>query len=234
MLRAMPLQTERLLLRDLEPDDLDALAAMFADEEVMRWIGAGGVLGRDVAAGMIEREQRHYLERGWGQWATVERASGRMIGVCGLILWPAIGGREELEVAYLLARDAWGKGFATEAALAIRDYGVGIRPDLVSLIYPDNAASINVARKVGMRWEKEVRARGQHARSLPPQRLGRRGRLARDRLPRHRDPLDQARPADVARDRPARRRRSAASASARPSSPSSRSTAPVSCAGSQS
>ncbi len=125
MLRAMPLQTERLLLRDLEPDDLDALAAMFADEEVMRWIGAGGVLGRDVAAGMIERQQRHYLERGWGQWATVERASGRMIGVCGLILWPAIGGREELEVAYLLARDAWGKGFATEAALAIRDYGVG-------------------------------------------------------------------------------------------------------------
>jgi ribosomal-protein-alanine N-acetyltransferase len=160
MLRAMPLQTERLLLRDLEPDDLDALAAMFADEEVMRWIGAGGVLGRDVAAGMIERQQRHYLERGWGQWATVERASGRMIGVCGLILWPEIGGREELEVAYLLARDAWGKGFATEAALAIRDYGVAIRPDLVSLIYPDNAASINVARKVGMRWEKGVELEG--------------------------------------------------------------------------
>jgi ribosomal-protein-alanine N-acetyltransferase len=156
----MPLQTGRLLLRDLEPDDLDALTALFADEEVMRWIGAGGVLGRDVAAGMIERQQRHYLERGWGQWATVERASGRMIGVCGLILWPAIGGREELEVAYLLARDAWGKGFATEAALAIRDYGVAIRPDLVSLIYPDNAASINVARKVGMRWDKEVELEG--------------------------------------------------------------------------
>jgi len=156
----MPLQTERLLLRDLETDDLDDLAAIFADEEVMRWIGGGGVLGRDVAAGMIERQRQHYADRGWGQWATIERASGRMIGVCGLILWPAMDGREELEVAYLLARDAWHQGFATEAALAIRDYGVTVRPDLVSLIYPANTASINVARKVGMRWEKEVELQG--------------------------------------------------------------------------
>jgi len=152
--------TERLVLRDLEPGDLDALAAMFADEEVMRWIGGGGVLGRDVAEGMIERQRRHYAERGWGQWATVERATGRMIGVCGLILWPSIGGQEELEVAYLLAREAWGNGYATEAATAIRDVGVTIRPNPVSLIYPDNVASINVARKLGMTWEKEVELEG--------------------------------------------------------------------------
>lgn len=156
----MTIETERLLLRDLEPEDLDDLAAMFADAEVMRWIGGGGVLGRDVAEGMIERQRRHYADRGWGQWATVERATGRMIGVCGLILWSSMGGSEELEVAYLLARDAWGKGFATEAATAIRDYGVAIRPDLVSLVYPDNAASINVARKLGMTWEKEVELEG--------------------------------------------------------------------------
>ena len=157
----MPLETDRLLLRDLEPDDLDDLAAIFADEEAMRWIGAGGVLGRDVAAGMIEREQRHYRERGWGQWATVERASGHVIGVCGLILWPAIGGREELEVAYLLARHAWGKGYATEAAAAIRDHALVLgteRP--VSLIYPDNAASIRVAEKNGMVYEKDVPFQG--------------------------------------------------------------------------
>jgi RimJ/RimL family protein N-acetyltransferase len=73
-----------------------------------------------------------------------------MIGLCGLILWPDIEGREELEVAYILARDAWGKGYATEAAAAVRDVGRTIRPDLVSLIYPDNAASIRVAHKIGM------------------------------------------------------------------------------------
>lgn len=99
MLPRMGLETERLALRELETGDLDDLAGMFADEEVMRWIGGGGVLGRDVAAGMIERQRQHYEERGWGQWATVERASGRMVGVCGLILWPSMGGREELEVA---------------------------------------------------------------------------------------------------------------------------------------
>ncbi len=156
----MTIETHRLVLRELETADLDDLAAMFADEEVMRWIGGGGVLGREVAAGMIDRQRQHYAERGWGQWATVERASGRMIGVCGLILWPSMGGREELELAYLLARADWGKGFATEAGTAIREYGRAIRPDLVSLIYPDNAASINVARKLGMAWEKEVELEG--------------------------------------------------------------------------
>ncbi|MEP6759006.1 MAG: GNAT family N-acetyltransferase [Actinomycetota bacterium] len=156
----MTIATDRLVLRELEPGDLGDLAAIFADEEVMRWIGGGGVLGRDIAEGMIEREGDHYAERGWGEWAAVERATGSMIGVCGLILWPDMGGREELEVAYLLARDAWGKGLATEATTAIRDYGVAIRPDLISVIYPDNVASINVARKLGMTWEKDVDFRG--------------------------------------------------------------------------
>jgi ribosomal-protein-alanine N-acetyltransferase len=59
-------------------------------------------------------------------------------------------------VAYLLARDAWGVGYATEAAGAIRDVGLTIRPDLVSLIYPDNTASIKVANKIGMTYEKNV------------------------------------------------------------------------------
>ena len=113
----MTIETERLVLRELEPGDLDDLAAMFADEEVMRWIG-GRRRPRTRRRGRHDRAPTAAttLERGWGQWATVERASGRMIGVCGLILWPSIGGREELEVAYLLARTDWGKGFATEAA----------------------------------------------------------------------------------------------------------------------
>jgi RimJ/RimL family protein N-acetyltransferase len=158
------IETDRLLLRDLDPSDEDALTEIFADDEVMRYIGAGGVLGRDVARGMIEREREHYDERGWGQWATVERASGRFIGVCGLILWPDIDGRQELEVAYLLARDAWGVGYATEAAAAIRDLGATIRADLVSLIYRDNTASINVATKIGMHHEKDVAFRGHRLR----------------------------------------------------------------------
>jgi RimJ/RimL family protein N-acetyltransferase len=152
------LRTERLTLRDLEPSDVEDLAAMFADEEVMRFVGAGGVLPAETARKMIDRERAHYAERGWGEWATVERATGAFLGVCGLILWPEIDGVEELEVAYLLARDAWGKGYATEAATAIRDFALEElgRERLVSLIYPDNAASIRVAEKVGMAYEKDV------------------------------------------------------------------------------
>jgi RimJ/RimL family protein N-acetyltransferase len=154
-----PIETDRLVLRDLQPRDEDTLAAMLADEEVMRWIGAGGAQF-GVARRVIERERGHYAERGWGEWATTERDSGRMVGLCGLILWPDIEGREELEVAYILARDAWGRGYATEAATAVRDVGRTIRPDLVSMIYPDNAASIRVAQKIGMTYEKDVDFQG--------------------------------------------------------------------------
>jgi len=58
--------TERLVLREPTFDDLDALAAMFADDEVMRFIGAGGALGRDRAQAVIEREIANHAARGWG------------------------------------------------------------------------------------------------------------------------------------------------------------------------
>lgn len=150
------IETKRLFLRELAPSDDMAVAAMYADPEVMKFVGAGGVLELEDAQRMIERERKHYAERGWGQWATVERATGRLVGVCGLILWPDIDGAEELEVAYLLAKPYWGKGYATEVAAAIRDQALELRPDPISLIYPDNAASIAVAKKIGMTHEKDV------------------------------------------------------------------------------
>ena len=152
------LETARLILRELEPADEDALTAMFADPDVMRWIGTGGIRTRDDARRTIERERERYTERGWGEWATCLRATGETIGLCGLILWPDLDGVEELEVAYLLARDAWGQGYATEAASAIRDFAMRElgRERLVSLVYHDNVASAAVARKTGMSWEKDV------------------------------------------------------------------------------
>lgn len=156
------LHTERLVLRRLAPADAGDFAALHADPEVMRFIGAGGVLTRDRAQRSIERQQTEYRERGFGQWATVDRETGDMVGLCGLIRWPDIDGAEELEVAYLLARAAWGRGLGTEAAAAIRDHAVldlG-RDRLVSCIYPDNHASIRVATKIGMRYEKEFRYEG--------------------------------------------------------------------------
>ena len=79
-----------------------------------------------------------------------------MIGLCGLIRWPDIDGAEELEVAYLLAPESWGRGLGTEAATAIRDHAIAElgRVDWSPASIPDNLASIRVATKIGMAYEK--------------------------------------------------------------------------------
>lgn len=150
------IQTKRLFLRELAPSDDAAVAAMFADPDVMRFIGGRKTLELEDAQRMIERERKHYAERGWGQWATVEAATGKVVGVSGLIEWPDIEGATELEVAYLFAKPAWGKGYATEIASVIRDQALEMRPDPISLIYAENEASIRVATKIGMVYERDV------------------------------------------------------------------------------
>jgi RimJ/RimL family protein N-acetyltransferase len=152
------IETPRLRLRELTPADEDALAAMFADPEVMTWIGQGGVVDREGARRVIAREGDNYAERGYGEWALTTHDDDEMIGLCGLIEWPDIDGAAETEVAYLLRRDVWGRGYATEAAVAIRDWAIRElgRQRLICLVYHDNVASASVARKLGMTWEKDV------------------------------------------------------------------------------
>jgi hypothetical protein len=85
-----------------------------------------------------------------------------VIGYCGLFYFPDIDGQPEIEIGYRLARSAWGHGYATEAALSVRDFAVttlGIKR-LIAMIDPSNLASIRVAEKLGMRYEKEVMLEG--------------------------------------------------------------------------
>ena len=91
-----------------------------------------------------------------GLWATVHKPSGRFIGRCGLLPW-TIEGRDEVEVAYLIDKAYWGQGLGTEAAQAVLDYGFGQLglSRLICLIERDNVASIKVAEKIGMTFEKE-------------------------------------------------------------------------------
>jgi RimJ/RimL family protein N-acetyltransferase len=156
------IETHRLRLRELQRTDGDRLASMYADPDVMRFIGKGGVLTAADAARSIERQIESYRTRGFGEWATELRESGELVGVCGLIVWPDIDGREELEVAYMFARPAWGRGLGTEVARAIRDWAASEleRHRLVSCIYHANAASIRVAEKIGMRYEKDFEYHG--------------------------------------------------------------------------
>ena len=150
------LETDRLVLRHLTMDDLDALAGIQADPEVMRFF-TSGPRTRDEVRGELERcislQERH----GFSLWAAVDKGDGELIGRCGL-LPQGLQGREEVEIAYLIARSRWNLGLGTEAARAIRDHGFdrfGFRR-LVSIIHRDNLASRRVAEKVGLRPERLI------------------------------------------------------------------------------
>ena len=160
------LDTPRLRLREFTTGDLNALAAILAEPEVMRYVGAGEARGRtrEETGATLREVLAEYDRWGYGLWAVTspKENGGRPIGWCGLIEWD-LDDRTEVEVAYLFGRPFWGKGYATEAATAVRDYGIGParRRRLVSLVYPDNTASLRVARKIGMRYERETTLYGQ-------------------------------------------------------------------------
>ena len=140
----------------MEMDDLDRLYALYSDPDVRRYFPDGT---RDLA---YTKEELEYYLNGHpdhpelGLWATIHKASGQFIGRCGLLPW-TIDGQFEVEVAYLLDKAYWGRGLGTEAARGVLDYGFDkLRlPRLVCLIERENLASIRVAEKIGMTFEKE-------------------------------------------------------------------------------
>jgi ribosomal-protein-alanine N-acetyltransferase len=148
------IDTERLLLRRLTLADLDDMAQLYADPEVMRFFS--GTRTRQQTLDHLLLAQQCYEQYGYYLWATIHKADDRFIGRCGL-LPQMIDGRQEVEVAYMLARPYWGQGLGTEAACAIKEYGFERYPfaRLISLIDPDNLASIRVAEKNGMRYVQD-------------------------------------------------------------------------------
>lgn len=153
------LETEHLFFRPLTLDDLDDLAALYADPDVMYYFD--GPRTRDQARAQIETSRRFYADLGYHLWATIHREDDRFIGRCGL-LPQIIEGRPEVEVAYMLARAYWGRGLGTEAARAIKQWAFREHgfPRVVSLIDPRNVASQRVALKNGMRYVKDVEVNG--------------------------------------------------------------------------
>jgi [ribosomal protein S5]-alanine N-acetyltransferase len=151
-------QTQRLVLRRFTPEDLEALATIQADDEVMRFFG-GPRSKVEVARG-LERLLAHYQRFDFGKWAVVLRDSGALIGRCGPSV-EAIEGREEVELGYLLARRHWGQGLASEATRAALDHCRGqlALRRLVSIVDPLNQPSHAVAQRIGMRRERSIRWR---------------------------------------------------------------------------
>ncbi len=152
------LETQRLTLRPWSLDDAEAALRIYGDPEVMRFLG---VPHKNIA------EQREALNRvlpryealgaSAGYWAIVEKESGSIAGT--LILKP-LPGHEEFEIGWHLAREAWGKGYATEAAAAGLEYGFGVagHKRLVAVVNPLNERSQAVALRIGMTHAGRVRA----------------------------------------------------------------------------
>jgi ribosomal-protein-alanine N-acetyltransferase len=159
------IETERLLLRKPRLEDAADLAVAYADPEVVRYMGDGST----ATLAEVEKGIEQWLER-WQSWglslfSLERREDGRIVGRAGFLLWDPetweIPGNET-EIGWLLAREHWGWGYATEAALALRDWAFEERGlnRLISLINHGNLRSIRVAERIGERYERDVEIRG--------------------------------------------------------------------------
>ena len=148
------LESENLILRQFREQDLDDLAEMSADAEVMRFLG-GKPLDRLESWRMLCAILGHWQLRGFGMWALEEKATGRFVGRLGFIYpdgWPGF------ELGWTLARHSWGRGYATEGARRALEHGFSEmdREHVISLINPENVRSVAVAERIGERHEKTI------------------------------------------------------------------------------
>jgi RimJ/RimL family protein N-acetyltransferase len=148
------LETARLVLRAKRPDDLDFIASLYADENVMRWIGDGKTLPRDEVEARFARVLAIENEPGHERWdafnIVARKADGVALGQAGMLRC-AIDGAPDIEVGWWLAPFAWGHGYATEAASALRDFAFAdLGLDHLSIVLQaENVRSVAVARRIG-------------------------------------------------------------------------------------
>jgi ribosomal-protein-alanine N-acetyltransferase len=157
----MILTTERLRLRPIVRGDLDVLATLYANPEVMQF--SLGLLDREQTREKLDRILESMATRGWDSFVVELLDGDHFVGICGLAP-QTVDGINEVELGYRLMPEFWGRGMATEAACACRDYAfknLGM-PRVIAIIEAANAGSIRVTEKVGLRFEKETRKWDRH------------------------------------------------------------------------
>jgi [ribosomal protein S5]-alanine N-acetyltransferase len=141
-------ETERLVIRKWNDEDVLLAARIYAKPEVMKFI-PGGVWSADQTARILARMRELEIEHGYGFYAVALKSLGNVIGHCGLGL---LDGTPEIEIAYILDSDYWGQGYAPEATRAILNYAFSSLniSRVVAVAFPENTRSIAVMRSVGM------------------------------------------------------------------------------------
>lgn len=144
------IETKRLIIREMVQSDYDALCGILCDEEVMR-AAYENAFNLEEAQNWLNRHLKRYEEYGFGLWAVVLKETNEMIGQCGLTkqVWRE---KEILEIGFLFQKAYWHKGYATEAAIACKEYAFSVlnANRVYSIIRDTNIASQKVAVRNGM------------------------------------------------------------------------------------
>jgi [ribosomal protein S5]-alanine N-acetyltransferase len=153
-------KTERLTFRKLKAEDLESWMDFFNSPDALQFLPFK-LHSKRACAEWLERQALRYKQSKSGLCALLEKNSGKMIGQCGLLI-QEINGETEIEIGYHLIPAFWKKGFATEAALAARDYAFNndLADSLISIIHIHNINSQKVAEKIGMKREKQIEWKG--------------------------------------------------------------------------
>jgi [ribosomal protein S5]-alanine N-acetyltransferase len=153
-----PIETERLILRPCQMEDLDAFAVICSDPLVMQYIGNGQPIDYAATQFLLGWIMDQHATRGFGLLAITLKETQQFLGFCGLIE-QTVDEKAQIELGYRLDRGFWGKGIASEAAKAVKYYAHQTLQiaELISIIHPNNIASKRVAQKIGMQyWKKTV------------------------------------------------------------------------------
>ena len=150
------LETQRLILRQQVPEDLEELWLFHSVPENVRYYQDAPKTLEEVREELEWDLDWYQKDDGLGKWAIIHRETGKLIGLCSLLPW-TVDGVEEVEMAYILAEDCRGQGLGTELSQGVIRYAFEeLRLSrIVSLIEPENIVSRHVVEKAGMRFEKE-------------------------------------------------------------------------------
>lgn len=151
----MLFETDRLRVRRMVPEDLPSLIEVYSDPVAMRWVDDGEPISPADAERWVQVTQDNYRKRGYGMSVAELSESGKIVGFCGLV---HPGGQAEVEIKYTLLRAHWGVGLGTELAAGMLEYGrreFGMER-IIATVDADNAASLGLLDKVGMREESRT------------------------------------------------------------------------------
>ena len=157
---SLPIETERLVIRSFDTDaDVEAIAPVFLDPEVMQYIPGGVLPGSAAVKAMLVHYAEEQIKRGFTFWAVVERATGEVVGEAGLGIFEQTG---DVELGWTLARDRWGRGYVTEAAGACLAAGLADLdvPRIIAVVDAENERSKRVAERLEMRFVARLEAFG--------------------------------------------------------------------------